>query len=295
MEVDFYFFVIHEMKTLHKLFLYLLSLSLLLIIGFVDNITGFEISFSIFYLIPIVIVSWYLGMIPGICYATGGAAIWLLVDLFSSVHYSFPIIPFWNMFVRLGFFIIISIILSRLKKALEKEREYSRIDYLTKSINLRSFMEIATRELHRLQRYGRPVTLIYLDCDNFKSVNDRFGHQTGNMLLQCVAATIRENIRSIDSVARLGGDEFAVLLPETDSGLAHKLVKRLGEALQSCIEKNRWPVTFSLGVATFNHAPDNAEEMLRIADDLMYKAKNQGKNRSIYEVFIVKQEEMKEE
>jgi diguanylate cyclase (GGDEF)-like protein len=273
------------MKTVYKLILYFISFLLLIVIGIVDHITGYEISFSIFYLIPIFLTSWYLGMIPGICYATTGAVVWLVVDLLNSVNNSFPLIPYWNMFVRLGFFIIISFMLSRLKKALEREREYSRIDFLTRSINLRSFIEIASQEIQRLRRYNRPVTLIYLDCDNFKLVNDRFGHQAGNTLLKCIATTIKENIRSIDSVARLGGDEFAVLLPETGSDLAHKLVERLGEALNSCIEKNRWPVTFSLGIATFEHAPDNAEEMLRIADNLMYVAKNQGKNRSIYKVF----------
>ncbi|MBN1698254.1 MAG: diguanylate cyclase [Spirochaetales bacterium] len=265
--------------------LYCLSLLLLVVIGFVDRVTGYEISFSIFYLMPIVISSWYLGMLPGIVFAAASAVVWLVVDISGNTAYSFPLIPYWNMFVRLGFFFIISIMLSRLKKAMDREREQSHIDFLTRALNLRSFMETSARELHRMRRYRRPVTLIYLDCDNFKAVNDRFGHQTGNSLLQNVARTIGENTRATDAFARLGGDEFAILLPETDQEVALGLAGRLSGALEECMNENEWPVTFSLGIATFRSAPEDAEAMLRAADNLMYEAKNRGKNGSVDRVF----------
>ena len=105
-----------------------------------------------------------------------------------------------------------------LQQALEREKDEARLDFLTQIANRRAFYEAAATEVIRARRYHRPLTLVYIDLDNFKVVNDTFGHKTGDGLLVEVAATLRINIRGSDPVARLGGDEFVILLAETGSG-----------------------------------------------------------------------------
>jgi diguanylate cyclase (GGDEF)-like protein len=114
--------------------------------------------------------------------------------------------------------------------------------------------------------------------DDFKQVNDHLGHSAGDRLLRTVADTIRENVRGIDVVARLGGDEFAILMPETDGAAAGVVVRRVRRRLLDAARAGGWPVTFSIGVVTFDTPPASCDEMLQAADDLMYAAKRHGKN-----------------
>jgi len=139
-------------------------------------------------------------------------------------------------------------------------------------------------EINRARRYGHPFTMVCLDLDNFKTVNDRFGHSTGDVLLRLVARTIQENIRATDTVARLGGDEFAILLPETGLNIAEVIMERIQEINSDILRKHGWPVTLSVGVVTFMSPPATVDEVLRISDRLMYTAKDNGKNSIRYEV-----------
>nr|MDQ3806083.1 GGDEF domain-containing protein [Acidobacteriota bacterium] len=109
-------------------------------------------------------------------------------------------------------------------------------------------------------------------------VNDHLGHSAGDRLLKSVAEIIRRDVRSIDVVARLGGDEFAVLMPETDEQAARAAVSRLRQRLALSARRHGWPVTFSIGVVTFDAPPASVDEMLRAADELMYAAKRLGKD-----------------
>jgi len=167
---------------------------------------------------------------------------------------------------------------ARLKLALEREKDDARIDFLTRIPNRRAFYEIAAAEATRARRYKRPLTIAYLDLDNFKNVNDSSGHEVGDELLVEVAATIRSNLRSTDTVARLGGDEFAMLLPETSPASGAMVIHKLFEKLQASIRQKDWPVTCSIGVVSFEHPPESVDDMVRQADEAMYSAKVQGKN-----------------
>jgi len=171
------------------------------------------------------------------------------------------------------------------QNALKREQIRSRLDPLTGAGNRRNFMEIAIRELDRAKRYDRRFTVVYLDLDNFKEVNDTHGHDIGDMLLQIVTRILKKNVRSTDTVARLGGDEYALLLPETGTAAAKKAVQKIHAQLLLAMKKNKWPVTFSIGVATFETNPESVEVMIKVVDDLMYSAKNSGKNQVKYEVF----------
>ena len=121
-----------------------------------------------------------------------------------------------NSVAHMAAFATIIALLSSLRRSHAAERRLARTDPLTGIANPRSFVEAANAELERQLRFQRPLTVAYLDLDNFKTVNDRFGHRTGDEVLSAVARALRESTRATDHLARLGGDEFAVLMPETE-------------------------------------------------------------------------------
>jgi diguanylate cyclase (GGDEF)-like protein len=144
---------------------------------------------------------------------------------------------------------------------------------------------IAPCEIARATRYPRPLTILYIDLDNFKSVNDHLGHVTGDGVLKSVAHTITRSIRTIDSVARLGGDEFTVLLPETPDQAAKVIAPRLQQALLGEMRNNHWPVTFSIGALTCYRPPLDVQQLIKLADQLMYSVKNTSKDAIVYSVY----------
>jgi len=169
--------------------------------------------------------------------------------------------------------------LEKLKSALEKEKDLSRKDFLTGLNNRRVFFEMGDFEARRSSRHQRALSVAYVDLDNFKQVNDTLGHQVGDDVLITVASTLQANLRSTDIIARLGGDEFAVLLPETSSQIAQHVMTKLRDQLLNDMRKCGWPVTFSIGIATFPDCTISFDEMIRHADELMYTAKKSGRNR----------------
>jgi diguanylate cyclase (GGDEF)-like protein len=165
------------------------------------------------------------------------------------------------------------------------ERVVSRTDFLTGALNSRSFCDLATMELDRLRRYGRPFSLIYLDIDNFKEINDRYGHLAGDAALRQVVLSTRDMLRATDTIARLGGDEFAFLLPETDSKEARTVAGKAQDQIKRILLADHTNVTASMGVLTCREAPLNADGLIQLGDQLMYKAKNSGKKSAWYGEF----------
>jgi diguanylate cyclase (GGDEF)-like protein/PAS domain S-box-containing protein len=166
----------------------------------------------------------------------------------------------------------------KLHAALEREKNLSRIDFLTKVSNRRAFYEEVDAEAYRARRYNRPMTLIYIDVDNFKHVNDSLGHLAGDDLLTSVAHTIQKRIRQSDMVARLGGDEFGILLPETGEEAASVVVAKIHAALREVAQRKQWSVTFSIGMITFVNPLQSVEAMIKGVDDMMYEVKRSSKN-----------------
>jgi diguanylate cyclase (GGDEF)-like protein len=257
----------------------IITIFLVILVGVTDYYTGREISFSIFYLMPILLVTWYASRILGIYFSMLSSLEWLVADQLTNPNYSHFTVPFWNMSVRLSFFLIIVFVVSRLKLALEREKKISRTDPLTGVSNARNLYEYAEREIERARRYGHLFTAVYLDLDNFKYINDHFGHLIGDQVLKTVASALLENIRTIDLIARLGGDEFVILLPEISNENAHKVFNRIQNILLELMTKNNWQVTCSIGMVTFTEPPSSVDTLIREADDLMYMAKRNGKNR----------------
>jgi diguanylate cyclase (GGDEF)-like protein/PAS domain S-box-containing protein len=159
------------------------------------------------------------------------------------------------------------------------------MDELTGLMNRRAFFIHGEKEISRAQRHQTPLSLLMLDVDMFKSVNDRYGHAAGDRVLQHVSHKIVENLRKIDMVARMGGEEFSVLLPNTGAEDAAKLAERVRQAVEgeSCqLQDQIIDVTVSIGVASYDKGILSLEALLRYADDSMYQAKNQGRNRVVF-------------
>jgi len=273
-------FLSHQSKS----FVTALGIIIVFIVGLIDYSTGPEIAFSIFYLLPISITAWYAGRRSGIAISFLSGVIWLAADIIDSHRYSNDLIQYWNASVRLGIFLVVAFLVSKMNEILQHEKTLARTDGLTGAVNGRYFYELLEAERRRAERYRRPFTVAYLDIDNFKPINDRHGHRTGDDLLQSVVKTVVLNLRSNDVVARLGGDEFALLLPETDYESAGVVFRKVREALRETMQKNEWPVTFSIGAITFLKSPAGVNEILHQADSLMYSVKTNGKNGIRHEI-----------
>jgi diguanylate cyclase (GGDEF)-like protein len=187
----------------------------------------------------------------------------------------------WNSFLRFGFFLIVALLLAKLKQSLNKEKTIARHDYLTNAWNRMAFYELSRIEIARASRYKKSLSIAYIDLDNFKKVNDEHGHEAGDKVLKDISMVVTQHIRKGDIFSRIGGDEFTLLLPETDSAEAQGLVERIKNKLTILANSNKWPVTFSIGIVSFILKPESVEEMINIADTLMYSVKRTSKNRIV--------------
>ena len=170
------------------------------------------------------------------------------------------------------------------RKLLEEElRRQAHVDYLTGIYNRRHFMERAEQELSRAHRYAKPLSMLMLDIDHFKLINDRYGHKVGDTVLKAVADLSQATFRDVDIVGRLGGEEFAALLPETDQPAALEAAERLRATIANARIPlpGAPPVSFSvsIGVSSMDSPEDNIDALLQRADKALYKAKDSGRNR----------------
>jgi len=212
-----------------------------------------------------------------------GAAIWITAEIMVETSYSHPAILYWNAFVRLSIFLLIAYA-TQLGRSLEYEAAVARTDFVTGAFNSRSLHERLQIEIDRSSRYGHPCTLAYLDIDDFKIVNDRFGHRTGDKVLRAIVDSLKQRLRKTDIVARAGGDEFILLLPETDREAAETVIAKALKNLSSEMKDQGWPITISAGAITFSRGAQSVDAVLEIADGIMYEVKAKGKNNVVYVV-----------
>jgi diguanylate cyclase (GGDEF)-like protein len=254
------------------------GLVLVILISLLDYETGPHLRHSILYLVPVAACAWWGGFSYGILLALSCSVAWHVVD-----QMEFPMASaaagVWNGVVRFGTLALVSSLVSRLHVAVLRERWLARTDPLTGAANARTFYETAVIEAERATRTSRPMTLAYVDLDNFKQLNDKLGHAAGDETLIEVVRIIHENLRGLDLLARLGGDEFALLLPETSEEGAITLLSRLQEVLTAEMTRKASPVTFSVGAITFLRPVWDVDVMIRRVDALMYMAKKKGKGR----------------
>ena len=252
----------------------------MLIVGLLDYWTGYEFAFSLFYLFPIALVTWWGNRRAGLGVSLLSAITWITSNWLAGERHLSPLVIPFNTLLRLAFFIIVTVMLHNIHQSLEKERRLARTDPLTGVLNSRAFYEVAANRLERSKRKERPLTLAYIDLDNFKYINDRLGHLKGDEVLRAVAETLLKTLRSTDVIARLGGDEFIVLMPNTYPDAALHAIERVLLALGQRMQQDHWPVTFSIGLVTCDcsKCEQTLDTMIRAADDAMYVAKRKGKN-----------------
>ncbi len=155
-----------------------------------------------------------------------------------------------------------------------------RFDGLTKLYNRRALESYFNQELNRVIRYQQNLSVLMLDIDHFKRINDLYGHNAGDEVLKKIAEHLQEQIRDVDIAARYGGEEFVILMPETDKDTAYMVATRLKESIaQINYSRPEFKVTVSIGIASAPKDGTTAQELLKQADQAMYLAKRNGKNR----------------
>ena len=262
--------------------LILLCVALTFALGLLDLATGHDISLSVFYLFPVIIASWYAGRLALVSISLICALTWLVSDLADGHEYAYFAVPVWNATVKLAFFLFVGYLVAGNRRLLQRERAMSRTDALTGVANGRAFREAASMELQRAMRHRHELTIAYIDIDDFKKVNDTFGHGTGDALLREVASCISSQLRMLDTVARLGGDEFAIMLPEAGLSNAEAILLRVKEALMEDAAISSYPVSFSIGAVSCDSSCGkdacNIERLISEADGVMYEVKTSGKD-----------------
>ncbi|HLA21625.1 MAG TPA: GGDEF domain-containing protein, partial [Pseudolabrys sp.] len=166
----------------------------------------------------------------------------------------------------------------------EQLEKLATTDGMTGLHNRRQFMKLAEAEWSRFQRHGRPLSLLMLDVDYFKSINDRFGHDLGDQVIAHIAALCREDRRVSDIVARIGGEEYALLLPETPIEAAYAVAERLRRNVEvSALLSNSkgLAVTVSIGVAEAGPGMSGIVDLMKVSDRALYEAKRTGRNRVV--------------
>jgi diguanylate cyclase (GGDEF)-like protein len=253
---------------------------LTLLVYWVNAVTPPTARLGILYIIPVLLVTWTEGLAWGIVFAvvtTGYRETIAWVQMPPDT----PMV--WRMITGLAYLAVLGVAMAGLQTLRRREAEMARLviqDPLTNVLNARAFAERLGQELDRNRRYPRPLSLMYMDLDNFKIINDTHGHQTGDAVLRLVAEATRSSVRQADVVGRLGGDEFAVLMPETDAQLADAAAKRLVASLRN-VFKGTPNVTASIGVVSCTATDASTDDLLRRADQAMYDAKKSGKDRVV--------------
>jgi diguanylate cyclase (GGDEF)-like protein/PAS domain S-box-containing protein len=170
------------------------------------------------------------------------------------------------------------------QKAVEHQLRYlAQRDPLTQAYNRHHFWQLANGEMARVRRYKRPLSVAMIDADHFKNVNDRHGHDVGDLVLRMIVDTCHDSLRKQDVLARYGGEEFVVLLPETPLLGAETVMERVRERIEatalSLDDGQRIQITVSVGLATINDPDEGLEALLKRADEALYAAKHEGRNR----------------
>jgi diguanylate cyclase (GGDEF)-like protein len=241
------------------------------------------------YLLPIIASALALGKLPTLLVMTLVTACYIF---FSAVGYGHSVLS-WNYGVELAAKLspvllvayITTMLSADIHYALNKAKLFSETDPLTGLYNLRAFNMILHRAFDQAVRYSRPMSLVMIDSDNLKLVNDTFGHEAGNRLLQQIGAGIKSELRSTDVLARYGGDEFVVLLPETGVRGAREVSERILRSVAASgleMRDTMVPTTVSLGVASYPDDGIDLSILLDKADKAMYRSKQGGRNRSTH-------------
>lgn len=261
----------------------ILSIAGIITVGLVDYFTGIEIRAFPLYFLPLMFAARYLSRNEAMGFVLLASLTWILCMLLGGREYSHPMIWMINFLTQGATFVLVTLLYSRINVSLRRESAYSRIDALTGLANSRSFYEQAAPVLRLCHRKDRPLTVAYIDLDNFKNANDTHGHAFGDNVLRKAAQLMQNSFRTSDIIARMGGDEFAVILPETAAADAVTALQNFHTTLKKVPEIAACSITASIGAVSYSIAPTDLEAIIHSADTLMYRVKSKGKNHVIVE------------
>jgi diguanylate cyclase (GGDEF)-like protein len=192
--------------------------------------------------------------------------------------------------------------LDSLKKEVKQLAELVSTDTLTGLYNYRYFSNSIVQEIERSQRTGLATTLMMLDADHFKKVNDTWGHEVGNQALKLIADCITNNIRKLDIACRYGGEEFIVIFPSTDIGVSIQVAERVREAVENAVfstgenSTETTNITISIGLSTYlGNQEDSWQKLVERADKELYRAKQQGRNQVCSTASDVEEQQVNED
>lgn len=252
---------------------------------YLDEVTNYDWQSTLGYMIPVSFAAWALGARVG--FLTAACSIFL--DLIGPGAQGFAARHSREILVgaevaQMGILSIVAFVMSRMRLHLDIEKELSRTDHLTGCWNARAFWESMRVEKERMSRTGDPLSVIFLDIDDFKTVNDSHGHGFGDKILRLVGQVLNDELRITDIPARLGGDEFAIVLPGTSSEESVKVTDRIRSEVARLSSEVGHTATLSAGVVTYVNEPDSVDELLASADKLMYQVKQGGKNSMAFAI-----------
>ena len=240
------------------------------------------------YLLPIIASALIFGKLPT------AVKVGVIIACFMFFSYNpksktLLTLPFWGELLALAAPMILvayitTMLSADIRHAVDKIKQVSDTDELTGTYNMRAFSSMLQRAFRQSVRYGHALSVVMIDSDNLKQINDTHGHESGNRLLQHLVRCIREQLRGSDVMARFGGDEFIVLLPETNNKGALEMAERIRKAVEVSrfdVRSGDTNITVSLGVASYPEDGGNLDVILDKADKAMYRAKQRGRNKVV--------------
>jgi len=258
---------------------------LFVIIAVIDYVTPPELNLTFMYVFVILLACWNLGLTWSLVFtALASGMQFLIVDQIKGDYISlmYLYIDLGNRFFT---FLLIVALTVPLRTVYGREKTTARIDWLTRIPNRRAFTELLVTEIARYERTRVPFSVAYVDLDDFKAINDRFGYERGDLLLRKIVETVKRSLRQTDAVARLGGDEFAILFPASSIDAALPVMQRVRAELDA-LNQEGGSVTFSIGLGTFGRPGLSPDEVIALCDSLMHRVKREGKKALVYDQFV---------
>ena len=277
--VDSATFLFNRVGGLTERFTYLLATLMLFIIGAADYWTGVELMLPPFYALPCLLVDWRIGRRPALLYGVFASYIQWLIGTFGGHPYSHALYFYWDLLLNLVFYGVLIWLVAKLRVALEMERMLSRVDFLTRLANRRSFEEAVKQEFHRCERHRHVLTIVLIDCDDFNDFIDARGFSSGDLLLAVIGDALKTKFRMTDFMARTGLNEFALILPETPHARSEIKLKKFHRELEELALMRGWPVTVSMACTVFHQMPGSPEIAVTETRNVLRHIKQTGKNR----------------
>jgi diguanylate cyclase (GGDEF)-like protein len=241
----------------------------------IHGMLGFTSAFRVIYVLPIWIATRMGGKRAGIALVLLSTVVGTMTE-WQLQHG--PQETLWaNLMIRFATLGVLMLLIAQVELALQKHQKLALTDPLTGLLNRYALKEFASSAFNRALLLEKPMTVVMIDCDGFKKLNDTFGHKAGDHVLTLLARSIERHTRQTDLVARLGGDEFAVVFQDTDIEEAKNIMKRIDEAFTTTVSDAGYVASLSIGYGVRSQDYNELETVLEIADAAMYEHKQNKK------------------